>query len=173
MASPCGRSFWVPVLLTTLVAALFGAVLARRGRQLEAMLIEEARMQARLEALKAKNEQARAERDALLSSPEAVEAIARQEYGFATPGEKVAPYDGHAGGFAPMPAAVIRASAWQRVLMWRLLPLLVTGLAFAVTALVFALLRAVSRRSALAEDGRASVSVADGAGGSAGRALGR
>ena len=87
------KSFWLPVLVATLVAAFFGAILNRRGRYLEQMLVTEARQQRELARLTEQNEKARAERDALLSSPEAIERVAREEYGLAAPGEEVTPFE--------------------------------------------------------------------------------
>jgi cell division protein FtsB len=132
------RSFWLPVLLSTLVAAFFGALLARRGRELERALAEEARLEAELRGLEEQTARARTQRDALLSSPEAIERVAREEYGFAAPGEQVTVFP--TGGARP-PArrpAVAGRSAWDRLLMWRQLPLVVPLAVFLLAALVVA-----------------------------------
>jgi len=83
------RSFWLPVLLVTLVVAAFGAVLGRHGRQLRAMLAQQGVLTEELSRLRSENARLRAERDALLSSVGAAERVAREDFGFAGPGEKV------------------------------------------------------------------------------------
>ena len=130
------KDFWLPVLLTTFVAAFFGAVLGRRGRQLDVMLAGEARLAGRLSDLKDENERARAERDALLSSPEAIEKAAREEFGLAAPGETVVPYVSS----LPPPrraSAQARRSRLETLLTWRGLPLALPAVVFVVSALVF------------------------------------
>ncbi len=126
------RSFWLPLLVATLVAAFFGAVLARRGRVLDRMARREASLQARVRELERENERLRAQRDALLSSPEAVERAAREEFGYTAPGEIVTE-------FAPPPPprtrtqrAPTQVEAWGRVFAWR-------GFPFALPAAVFVL----------------------------------
>lgn len=138
------RSFWLPVLLTTLVAAFFGAVLGRRGRHLEAMLAKQARLEQELARLKEGNRRARAERDALLSSAEAIERVAREEYGFAAPGETVAEYQSRRRWPRPAPTGTVEVSRWHRLLMWRHLPVLLPLAVFVATAVVFGLWNASS-----------------------------
>ncbi|KPK61728.1 MAG: hypothetical protein AMK73_07890 [Planctomycetes bacterium SM23_32] len=140
------RSFWLPVLLATLAAALFGAVLARRGRQLERALEEQARLEAGLQELEELNARSRAERDALLSSPEAIERVAREDYGFAAPGEQVSEFASGAGAaIRPRRRPPHDVSPWQKVLMWRQLPLAVPAAAFVLTALICASANASAR----------------------------
>jgi cell division protein FtsB len=135
------KSFWLPVLAATLVAAFFGAILSRHGRYLEQMLVTEARQQRELARLTEQNEKARAERDALLSSPEAIERVAREEYGLAAPGEEVTPFEPLAAarpreaGAAMVPPA----SRWQKVLMWRHLSVALPGVVFLASAAIFAM----------------------------------
>ncbi len=140
------RSFWLPVLLTTLVAALMGAILARRGHQLERMQIEEARRKARLERLELQNERLRAERDALLSSPEAIERVAREDYGFAAPGEEVSQFEPVPARRRAGPTPQVSGSTWERALTWRHLSVGVPAAAFVVTALLFGALNALAAR---------------------------
>ncbi len=135
------RSFWLPVLLATLVAAFFGAVLARRGRTLERLIREQKRLEARLSEMEAENARLRAERDALLSSPEAIERVAREEYGFSAPGERVEEYTG-----LPRPAAPAAAEpvpSWAAALGLRVFPVLLAGAVFVFSALVVALWNAL------------------------------
>ncbi len=137
-----GRSFWLPVLLATLVAAFFGAVLARRGRRLERLVRDQKHLEARLRQMEAENARLRAERDALLSSPEAIERVAREEYGFSAPGERVEQYAG-----LPRPAALPVAPepvpVWAAALGLRVFPILLAGAVFVLSSLVVALWNAL------------------------------
>lgn len=146
------RSFWLPVLLTTLVTAFFGALLARGGRALDSMLVRQEQMEAKLLRLEAEVRVARAERDALMSSPEAIERVARVDYGFVGPGEQVTEF----GNPSPRPRHVRPSEApaptWQRVLTWRFLPLALPAAAFVLAGAIVALSNAV----ALARRGQAS-----------------
>jgi len=140
------RSFWLPVLLTTLVAAFFGALLARRGRDWNELLAQKAALKAELADLLEENARLRSQRDQLLSSPEAIERVAREEYGFAAPGERIEPVHARpvARAAAPRPRAPGRF-AW---LTWERVPILLTLSVFAVTAFVFAVLNAMSAEGA-------------------------
>ncbi|MHC4480514.1 MAG: FtsB family cell division protein [Planctomycetota bacterium] len=132
------RSFWLPVMVATMVAALFGAVLGRRGRHLEGMLVRGEALATRSAQLRQENEHAQAERNALLSSPAAIERVAREEYGFAAPGEKVVEYGSGRPRSSPVPRAELQVSEWQKVLTWRPLPFALPAAVFVLTALAFA-----------------------------------
>ena len=136
------RSFWLPVLLTTLVAAFFGAVLGRGGRALDRML---ARQAVRLEE---QNRLARAERDALMSSPEAIEQVARVEYGFAAPGEQVTEFESAGARPRPRRRPAPVAPLWQKVLTWQHLPLALPAAAFVLAGVGVALANAAGRERA-------------------------
>jgi len=139
------RSFWLPVLLVTLVAAAFGAVLGRHGRQLRAMLARQDDLTDELARLRADNARLRAERDALLSTAGAAERVAREDFGFVGPGEKVSDFRARAdAGARPSGGPESRLPAWQKALMWPELPRVLPATAFVVTAVVFGLLNAVS-----------------------------
>jgi len=133
------RSFWIPLLLATLVAAFFGAVLARRGRGLRDLLAERARLQAEIQRLNRQNQRLRAQRDALLSSPEAIERVAREEYGFAAPGEIVDEFESDAPAAPPPRASVGEGSPWTRMLSRRDAAMILPAATFIVTAVVLAL----------------------------------
>lgn len=83
------RSFWVPVMLTTLVATFFAAVLQRQGRSYVELRRTESRLEQRLAALKEENRRLRIERTELLTDLGAVERAARQELNLVVPGESV------------------------------------------------------------------------------------
>jgi len=133
------RSFWLPVLLTTLMAAFFGALLARGGRVLDGMLARQAFMEHRLQRLEEDVRLARAERDALMSSPEAIEQVARVDYGFIAPGEQVKEFEGV--GYRPRRTRRPEPPepAWQKVLTWRHLPLALPAAAFVLAGVTIAL----------------------------------
>ena len=139
------RSFWLPVLLVTLVVAAFGAVLGRHGRQLRAMLAKQGVLTDELARLRSENARLRAERDALLSSAGSAERVAREDFGFAGPGEKVSDFQASADArVRPSGGPESGPSAWQKALMWPGLPRVLPATAFVVTAVVFGLLNAVS-----------------------------
>lgn len=142
------REFWLPVLLITFVSAFFGAVLARGGRVLEGMLTRQERLEARLARLEEDVRLAQAERDALMSSPEAIERVARVDYGFAAPGEQVTEFK----EALPRPRSVRPPAspipAWQKVVTWKQLPLALPAAAFVLAGVTIALANfaAVARR---------------------------
>jgi len=130
------RSFWLPVLLATLVAAFFGAWLARRGAELRALRARVAMQEVELARLRRQNAALEARRNALMNSPEAVEHVAREDYGMAAPGERVERMPTRtAPAPAPRPAAAPGASFWERLLTWPRLAVLVPAVVFLITAL--------------------------------------
>ena len=136
------RTFWLPVLLMTLIAAFFGAVLAHRGSEWDKLMADKARLQAQLSDMEEQNAHLKAQRDQLLSSAEAIERVAREDYGFAAPGEKVEVINPRPVA-RPLPAPTpspgrFPAIVWGR--MWIVMPLAV----FVVTSFVFALLNLLS-----------------------------
>jgi len=142
------RSFWLPLLIATLVAAFFGALLARRGRVLDELAREQAGLRVRVDELERENARLRAQRDALLSSPEAIERAAREEYGFTAPGETVT-------GFDPPPrrrhgpnGREDGLAVWARVFAWRGFPFALTAAAFVVSAIVLTIWNLTCRRPA-------------------------
>lgn len=142
------RSFWLPVLVATLVAAIFGAVLGRRGRVLRHMLLDERIQQIRLAGLRKENEQAKAERDALLSSPEAIERVAREDYGQSAPGETVEEYRPRPSRPTSPPASLDGLTPWQKVLVWPHLAVAIPAGVFVLTALGVACANAARERDA-------------------------
>ncbi len=138
------RSFWLPVMLMTLIAAFFGALLAHRGRELDKLQAEKATLQARLGDLEEQNARLRTQREQLLSSPEAIERVAREDYGFTAPGEKVQ-------AVSPRPAArPVTAVASARpkfpAVLFERVSIALPLSAFVVTAFVFALVNILSGR---------------------------
>ncbi len=138
------RSLWLPVLAVTLVAAFFGAVLARRGAELEDLTEQKQWLRSRVQALERQNARLRAERDALLSSPRAIERVAREEYGFTAAGEKVEEFGpGQQAQKAPS-GPPSSGSIWSRLLSWRNWPVLLPVAVFAGMALLLAVWNAAS-----------------------------
>jgi len=132
------RSFWLPVLLATLVAAFFGAVLARRGRGLEKLLSDRAVLEARLARLEAENERLRAERDELLSSAQAIERAAREEYGLAAPGESVSDFEPAAPYTGEPSASPTPMSLGERTLTAKNLAFVLPAVVFVISSVVLA-----------------------------------
>ena len=83
------RSFWVPVMVTTLVATFFATLLEREGRQYLRLVREQSRLEARLARIKAQNRQLRIERTELLTDLGAVERAAREDLNLVAPGASV------------------------------------------------------------------------------------
>lgn len=132
----------MPVMLTTLVAAFFGALLARRGRDLERLAAEEARLERRLATLREKGAALKAQRDALLSSPEAIERVAREEYGFSAPDERVERLD---VAVSERPARLRdESTGWGRWFNWGDASLLLPVSVFIITAVTFWVLNAMA-----------------------------
>lgn len=140
MSGFAARSFWLPVLLVTLMAAVFGSVLVQRGQELRRMLTEQAALQQRLARLKQDNDRLLAQRAALLSSPEVAERVAREDYGFAAPGEKVTDFESRVAPAREQVDVEVQASSWLKLLMWRDLRYALPASALFVTVIAFALL---------------------------------
>ncbi|MFW6119224.1 MAG: FtsB family cell division protein [Planctomycetota bacterium] len=139
------RSFWLPLLIATLVAAFFGALLARRGRVLNELTQREADLRARVAELERESQRLRAQRDALLNSPEAIERAAREEYGFTAPDEQVTEFD-------PPPRRGTRSTAqpegapdWTRVFAWHGFPFALPACVFVLSAILLTIWNLVSR----------------------------
>ena len=142
------RPFRLPLLLTTLVAAVFGAVLARRGAHLRESRLRQRLLERKLARMERENAQLRAQRDALLSSPEAIERTAREDYGFAAPGEVVRDFDSSRIPTAHMPADSAADTLWDRALTSPNLAVALTAGVFVVTALLLGLINVVGRTGA-------------------------
>lgn len=130
------RTFWLPVMLATLVAAFFGALLGRRGRELEHLLRERDRLASENAELERENARLRALRNALLTSPSAIERVAREDYGFAAPGERVEEFD---PSTVPEPGAAAPAPPrprWLQALCWQHFPVALPAAVFALTAVI-------------------------------------
>jgi len=84
---PSPRSFWVPLVAATLAAVVFSVVLARGQAELSELKAREAALRPELRALQLRHAALWDERRWLLSEPAAIERVAREEYGFAAPGE--------------------------------------------------------------------------------------
>ncbi len=138
------KAFWLPLLLATLAAAYFGGLLAKRGRTLHALQAERRVLEAEVARLDRENAALRAERDALLGSPQAIERVAREEYGFRAPGEVVSDF----APAEPEPARIPTPVAGQPppgVVGWDAVPAVLPGVVFVGTALVLAIWNASGR----------------------------
>jgi cell division protein FtsB len=148
------RAFWLPLLLATLVAAYFGGLLAKRGRTLQALQAERQTLQARIARLDRENAALRAERDALLGSPQAIERVAREEYGFRAPGEVVSDFPA-AGLESGLASAPVTAQSPQAFAGWDAVPVVLPAVVFVGTALVLAIWNAGGRSIGDGRDGNA------------------
>ena len=124
------RDFWQPLLLVTLVAAVWGAMLGRGAREHVALLRAEAGLRADLMSLRAQNARLRAERRELSSDLVAIERAAREDMVLTVPGEELA-------GERPATCAADAQPCLPR-LSWGESMLLRRDLATAVPAVVFA-----------------------------------
>jgi cell division protein FtsB len=140
------KSFWLPVMLMTLIAAFFGALLAHRGREWDNLLAQKASLQAQLGDLEEQNARLRAQRRDLLSSPEAIERVAREDYGFAAPGERVQAFNPRLPA-RPEPAAAPAPAGFSAEL-WRHVSIVLPLATFVLTGFVFALVNILSGKDA-------------------------
>jgi cell division protein FtsB len=138
------RSFWLPVLLATLIGAFFGAALGQRGRHLAMMMAERSVLSAELARLQAENERLRAQRDELLSSPAAIERVAREEYGFLAPGESASEVASEPARLPDAAAQEEPLSFGEKVMMGSDLHLLVPVLTFLISSAAFAAFNLIS-----------------------------
>jgi cell division protein FtsB len=83
------RSFWLPVMVTTLVATFFGALMERESRRYLRLLGEQARLEHELQQVRTQNRQLRTERTEMLTDLGAVERAAREELNLVAPGEHI------------------------------------------------------------------------------------
>jgi len=139
------KTFWVPVLGTTLVAAFLGTVLARDGREHMSYRDALAEQEARLAVEAGETERLLARRRALLTSLPAIERVARDELALIGPDER--PVGGASVPPAPRPLPAWQPSEPTRfevMLMWPDLPRLLAAAAFLVTAVLFGVWNALA-----------------------------
>jgi len=139
------RSFWAPVLATTLVAAFLGTMLARDGHEHKSYRDALAEQEARLAVEARETERMLAQRRALLTSLPAIERVARDELNLIGVHER--PLAGMSTPVVPRPAPVVQApepTGLEAVLMWRDLPRVLAAVVFLVSAVVFGAWNAVA-----------------------------
>jgi cell division protein FtsB len=144
MGLPSPRSFWVPLTVVSLAGLAFGIVLARGQAELSELRVREAELRAELIAVERLHAALRQERQRLLSEPAAIERVAREDYGFAAPGEVALPFDGKQA--APLVVAPIpRPEAWWERLLGRGgYPLVVPASVFLLSVAVLGILEGIS-----------------------------
>lgn len=138
-------NYWLPVLLTTLVAAFFGAVLGRQARVIEGTLAWQLELERELAEARWATRRVVAERDALLSSPEAIERAAREDLGFVAPGEQVVRYESAVASRAAPFEPSVRLTRLERALLSPRLPLVLPASVFLASAVIFAVFNACAR----------------------------
>lgn len=134
-------SFWAPLAAVTAAAVAFSLVLAQQRAALAALREREAELVVRLEALKQENVALRDQRDRLLTDAAAIEKVAREQYGFAGPGETATVFAETPPAAAPAPAA---RDAWDVVLGRGEFPWLLPLGVIMLSAIVFAALNYLS-----------------------------
>jgi len=140
------RSYWQPLLVVTLVAALFGAVLSRGARQMRSLASEGRRLRAELLRIKQDNLRLRRERFELLCMLSAIERAAREDLGMVASGEELATSEGPPLAIRPRP--VLRHySRVERIFAADRLSFAVPGTVFVASAFVFALWNAAAGRA--------------------------
>ncbi len=140
------RSFCVPLIVVTLAAFGFALVLGRSRAELFELRKRDAALVGTLRALSGERELLREERRRLLSEPAAVERVARDQYGFAAPGELSVPFEAEQGPRTRPVAMTNAESAWDRLLGRGAYPWLMTAGVFVVSAIVLAALELAPSR---------------------------
>jgi hypothetical protein len=140
------KSFWVPVLGTTLVAAFLGTMLARDGREHGSYRQALAEQEARLDVEARETDRLLARRRALLTSLPAVERVARDELNLVGADER--PLAGVSLPPVPLrPAATVpvpQPTGLEEALMWPDLPGVLAATAFLISAVLFGVWNAVA-----------------------------
>lgn len=139
------KSFWLPLLVLTALAAALSAVIASRRADLHELRRREVRVCSRLREVLGENLELRARRDALLSDPAYIERVAREEYGFCAPGEYLVPFKEDATKPSQTTVSSLPAERWDSILgrgqfPWRI-PAVVFGASFIALACVNVLAR--------------------------------
>lgn len=133
-------SFWVPLVVVTVAAVGFSFMLAGHRAESTALRQKEVALRTRLRGLEQQNAALREERNLLLTDVAAIERVAREEYGFAAPGEMFAPFDVQRGPAATAALAAAPQDACERVLGTGRFPWAVPLVVFFVSAAVLAAL---------------------------------
>ena len=138
------RFFRHPLSVVMLLAIFFCFALAFKRAQLRSFREQQEQLLSEWVAAKQQSTALRAERDSLLTDLFAVEAVAREHYGYALPGErssilKVGPKPAAAAVHVALPE-----DPWDRLLGRGGFPFLSLLAIFAVSAAAFAILGVIS-----------------------------
>ena len=138
------REFWIPLIVVTAVACVLSNMIAQRRADLYELKLRHARLEAELAEALEVNEQLRAERRALLRSPEYVERVAREDYGYTAPGEVLANVD--------VPKAEentvvidLPDKFWDRLMGWGGFPWRIPVAVFLISFIIFMVLELYPR----------------------------
>jgi len=143
MGLTSAERFWMPLMIATLVAAAFGAILERNARSHSQLLAARAALEGKLSEMRRENERLRAERIELFSSLAAIERAAREDLGLAMPGEELAAEEPPVVP-VPMATAATELTPLEAVLMAEHLAVRVPAATFVLTAVILALWNAIA-----------------------------
>ena len=133
------KSFWVPLTMATLAAALLSLEIMDRRANLAELRRRQAELWRGVESLEDRNAALEAECRRLLTNA-GVERVARDSYGFAAPRESTYPFAGAHEESAPPVALPAACDRWDRWLgrgefPWRLPAVVFAGGFLVLTAL--------------------------------------
>jgi cell division protein FtsB len=140
------ESFLLPVVIVTLAAVVMAIPLQVRRAKLAALRERQESQLNRLRRLKERKESLMDRRRRLLSEPAAIERVAREDYGFAAPGEFAVPADTSRPQPEPPPKITLPTGRWDRVLGNGNYPWIIPAAAFLFTALLMGVIELTSGR---------------------------
>lgn len=140
------KSFWVPLLVVTFIAAAFGVMLSKRRAELYRLRAREAQLRSELAAVRRQNARLKQEREALIGSPSYIERVAREDYRFRAPGELLLEWDDLEAQIPKSVRPVLREGLRDRLLGRGHFPWPIPLSVFVVSALAFALTEARARK---------------------------
>ena len=139
------RFFRHPLSAVRLLAIFFCFALASKRAQLRSFREQEEQLLSEWVAAKQQSAALRAERDSLLTDLFAVEAVAREHYGYALPGERSSTLKvGPKTAAAAAVHVALPEDPWDRLLGRGGFPFLALLAIFAVSATAFAILEIIS-----------------------------
>jgi hypothetical protein len=138
------KSFQTLLCVVAIGAVLAGIGIAQRRYQLANLYVRQGEMQLRLRELERRRFALRDERDRLLNDPRAIERVARDNYGFAAPGEQsnivwLPPR------YRPAQRPPLPDTFWDQVFGWGGFPLLIPVVVVGVSLIALAVLSSTDR----------------------------
>mgnify|MGYP006298006231 CR=1 FL=1 len=137
------RSFWIPLLLVTGLSAAVCIPLSHRRSGLKELRKKEVELKHRLHRLRERNEDLRAERNALLSSLRQIERVAREQYGYRGENEFVRKIITHAPSPPEPKPPAPEKGLWNRLLRHGRYPWRIPASVFGISVFVIGALNAL------------------------------